>query len=207
MFSFHPVKIITTGEGGLITTNDKELAERLNNLRSHGITKNKDKFVDKEFYSWSYEQQELGFNYRMSDINAALGLSQLNRLDEIVNERNKLFSNYLKLLEELPVTLLKIPSSTKSSLHLAVILLNEELTNKHSMIFDNMRNNNIGVQLHYIPVHTQPFYRDLGFIPSHFPESINYSNRAFSIPLYPGLSFNDQEIIFEALKISINSSI
>ena len=205
IFSFHPVKIITTGEGGIITTNDPKIYERLKNLRSHGITKNKERFINKKIYTWSYEQQELGFNYRMPDINASLGLSQLKRLDKIVNERNKLYRNYQVLLDKLPLNLLKIPASTKSSVHLAVIVLDEELAKKHSFIFDKMRDNNIGVQLHYIPVHTQPYYKNLGFEPLDFPESIKYSNRAFSLPLYPGLFYDDQEYISELLKKVINS--
>ena len=206
IFSFHPVKIITTGEGGIVTTNDPQIAEKLKILRSHGITKNKEKFLNEKIYTWSYEQQELGFNYRMPDINASLGLSQLKRLDEIVNERNKLFRNYQQLFKKFPLKLLKIPDYAKSSVHLAVILLNEELANKHSFIFDKMRENKIGVQLHYIPVHTQPFFKKLGFNYSDFPESIKYSNRAFSLPLYPGLTHIDQEYISELLKTAINNS-
>ena len=204
VFSFHPVKIITTGEGGVITTNNPILARRVRELRSHGITKDKNKFINKVSFSWSYEQQELGFNYRMSDINASLGLSQLKRLTEIVIERNRLFSYYFENFKKLPLKLLEIPPNVKSSIHLAVIVLDKELSPYHSLIFDNLRQSKIGVQLHYIPVHTQPYYQKLGFNKEDFPESVNYASRAFSIPLFPGLSHSEQEFVLSQIKININ---
>ena len=205
VFSFHPVKIITTGEGGMITTNNENLSVKLRTLRSHGITKDQNKFISKNKFSWSYEQQLLGFNYRMSDINAALGISQLERLENIVKERNKLFSNYKNLLKNLPLKLLEIPENITSSVHLSVILLNEEIKNQHEKIFNLMRSSNIGVQLHYIPVHTQPFFRELGFKENDYPVSLNYSKRAISIPLFNGLSDTDQEYVSDTLRKHIES--
>ncbi len=205
VFSFHPVKIITTGEGGMITTNNENLSLRLRTLRSHGIIKDQNKFISKNKFSWSYEQQLLGFNYRMSDINAALGMSQLKRLEKIVKERNKIFSNYKKTLRDLPLKLLEIPENVTSSVHLAVVLLNEEMKNKHEKIFNLMRSSKIGVQLHYIPVHTQPFFKELGFNENDYPVSLNYSKRAMSLPLYIGLSDADQEYVSNILRKHIES--
>ena len=206
VFSFHPVKIITTGEGGMITTNNENLFIKLRTLRSHGITKDPNKFKSKNKFTWSYEQQLLGFNYRMSDINAALGISQLERLDDIVAERNKLFSNYNNLLKDMPLRLLEIPENITSSVHLAVILINEDIKHQHEKIFNLMRSSKIGVQLHYIPVHTQPFFKELGFKDDDYPISLNYSKRAMSIPLFIGLSESDQEYVSVTLRKHIKSS-
>ena len=152
VFSFHPVKIITTGEGGLATTNDAHIAERMAMLRSHGITKNPEKFENSAAGPWSYEQQRLGFNYRITDIQAALGLNQLKRLDEIVAERNRQLCAYKQLLTGLPVRLLDIPEEVHSSVHLAVICLEGTSKEQHRRIFQSMRSSGIGVQLHYSPV-------------------------------------------------------
>ena len=141
----------------------------------------------------------------MSDINSALGLSQLSRLKELVKERNKLLSGYKILLKDLPISFLRIPDRIVSSVHLAVILLNEDLMNKHSRIFDFMRASNIGVQLHYIPVHTQPYYQSLGFFDGQFSRSENYSRRAISIPLFPGLSESQQNYVCKMLRKSLDS--
>ena len=203
VFSFHPVKIITTGEGGAITTNNSVIATKLYELRSHGITKDKNKFVDKNIYTWKYEQQSLGFNYRMPDINAALGLSQLKRLDKIVEERNKLYKNYIHLFSDLPLEMLKIPENVFSSVHLAVLVLDKSLSCKHSILFDMMRSSSIGVQVHYIPVHTQPYFKKLGFFRNDFPKSEEYSKRAISIPLFPGLTDEDQLYVFKSLDDNI----
>ena len=187
VFSFHPVKIITTGEGGLATTNDLKLAQRMADLRSHGITKDALRFQLPDPGPWSYEQQDLGFNYRMSDIHAALGLSQFHRLRSIVDERHRLVERYHQLLEGLPVQLLEIPPDVRSSFHLAVIRLVDSSPEHHRRIFEGLRNAGIGVQLHYTPVHLQPFYRRLGFQDGDFPEAESYSSNAISLPLYPGL--------------------
>ena len=147
VFSFHPVKIITTGEGGLASTNDPRLAQRMIDLRSHGITKNPERFERKAQGAWAYEQQDLGYNYRMTDIQAALGLSQLERLDAIVEERERQLKHYQELLTDLPLKLLRIPDKSRSSVHLAVVQLDDPTI--HRQLFDDLRKNQIGVQIHY----------------------------------------------------------
>ena len=199
VFSFHPVKIITTGEGGAATTNDPQLADAMTLLRSHGITKDVSRFELDNPAPWSYEQQNLGYNYRLTDLQAALGLSQLRRIDEIVEERNRLFSRYLSLLDSLPVSLLRIPPQCHSSMHLAVMLLETDNTLFHRHVFDGLREAGIGVQLHYTPVHLQPYYRRLGFCEGDFPNSEAYARRAISLPLFPGLSDVDQDRVVAVL--------
>ena len=205
VFSFHPVKVITTGEGGMAVTNNKDLAERMSMFRSHGITKDPSNYQLPSPAPWSYEQQLLGFNYRVTDIQAALGLSQLNRLEEIVNERNRLRNHYLALAEHLPVRFLEIPKDVFSSVHLAVIRLNQMTPGLHRRVFDYMRESKIGVQLHYSPVHLQPFYRDMGFSLGDFPHAEAYATNAFSLPLYPGLSIENQQHIIGLLEKALNS--
>lgn len=199
VFSFHPVKIITSGEGGLATTNDPHLAQRMVELRSHGIVRDPECFVQPPAGPWVYEQQHLGFNYRLTDIQAALGLSQLQRLDEIVAERNNQLQRYSLLLQELPVRLLEIPQDVKSSVHLVVIRISGSDPQKHRQIFEFLRADKIGVQLHYLPVHLHPFYRNLGFKEGDFPESENYSSSAISLPVFPGLTEQDQYRISKSL--------
>ena len=161
IFSFHPVKIITCGEGGVVCCNEKNLAEKLRQLRSHGITKEENRFEEQPAGTWSYEQQILGYNYRMTDIQAALGLSQLKKLREIIKTRNNIFNEYTILLKDHPVELLKIPSNCESALHLAVIRLEE---NQEEHDIRRFAEKNIGVQLHYSPVHLQPKYKKLGLL-------------------------------------------
>jgi len=199
VFSFHPVKIITTGEGGAITTRDPSLASRIARLRSHGITKDPLEFEFEPAGPWSYEQQELGFNYRLTDLQAALGLSQLQRLKSIVDERNCLYHYYQSLLESLPVRLLKIPSTCVSALHLAVIRLVGDDQDRHRIVFEGLRAAGIGVQLHYTPVHLQPYYRRMGFAPGDFPQAEAYARSAISLPLYPGLESKEQDRVVEEL--------
>lgn len=200
VFSFHPVKILTTGEGGAVTTNNKELAKKISLLRSHGITKNKDEFESETFEEWTYEQQALGFNYRMSDINASLGLSQLNRLDKIILERNKKYEYYKIILKDLPITLLEIPNNVKSSVHLAVIKLNNKDPNFHREIFSGLRKMNIGVQVHYSPVHLQPYYKRLGFSLGDFPEAELFAKNSITIPLFLGLTKKEQNRVAKSLR-------
>ena len=193
VFSFHPVKIITTGEGGLATTNDPILALQMAELRSHGIVRELERFERPPAGPWVYEQQDLGFNYRMTDLQAALGLSQLQRLESIVAERNRLMAVYRVLLEPLPVRLLEIPDEVCSALHLAVIRLDDPDPAFHRRVFEGLRAAQIGVQLHYTPVHLQPYYRRLGFVDGDFPEAEAYASSAISLPLYPGLREQEQE--------------
>ena len=200
VFSFHPVKIITTGEGGIITTNNKNIAEKLYELRSHGITKDTDKFV-KDFHGpWSYEQHDLGYNYRMTDIHAALGISQLSRLDEIIKIRTKIYNFYLKSLSNMQINFLEIPKNVKSSFHLAVILLKNSDPEMHKKIFSFLRKKGIGVQLHYEPVHLQPFYQNFGFKKGDYFSAEEYATKAISLPIYPGLKDLEQEYVVENLR-------
>ena len=199
VFSFHPVKIITSGEGGLATTNNPELARRMSELRSHGITKDVSQFRQPPEGSWSYEQQELGFNYRMTDFQAALGLSQLDRLEEVVAVRNSLRQKYVTLLSNLPVKLLEIPLDSLSSVHLAVIRLQQMTSEQHRYVFEGLRTCGIGVQLHYSPVHLQPYYRELGFARGDFPCAEIYASSAISLPLFPSLDEHDQERVVRTL--------
>jgi UDP-4-amino-4,6-dideoxy-N-acetyl-beta-L-altrosamine transaminase len=199
VFSFHPVKIITTGEGGLATTNDPQLAQRMMDLRSHGITKEEARFERPTPGPWSYEQQDLGFNYRMTDLQAALGLSQLQRLESIVAERQRLLEQYRMLLRGLPLRLLEIPDDVSSALHLAVVRLDNPSPVYHRQVFEGLRAAEIGVQLHYTPVHLQPYYRRLGFREGNFPEAEAYATNAISLPLYPGLSDPEQQRVVAAL--------
>lgn len=195
VFSFHPVKIITTGEGGLAITNDAKLAQKMAELRSHGITKDVKRFLHQPAGPWSYEQQDLGYNYRMTDIQAALGLSQLESLDIIVSKRNQQREYYRELLSEMPVDLLSIPDDVLSSQHLAVIRMAKSQANNHRRVFEGLRAAKIGVQLHYSPVHLQPYYRKFGFGEGHFPESESYGLSAISLPLYPGLQETEQQYV------------
>jgi len=199
VFSFHPVKIITSGEGGVATTNNAHLSQRIAELRSHGITKDPQCFERPAPGPWSYEQQDLGFNYRMTDLQAALGLSQLQRLNAIVAERQRLLEQYRQLLAGLPLQLLKIPQAVSSSLHLAVIRLADPSTEHHRSVFEGLRTAGIGVQLHYTPVHLQPYYRRLGFQEGDFPEAEAYGSNAISLPLYPGLKEVDQQRVVRTL--------
>lgn len=193
VFSFHPVKILTTGEGGIATTNDPVLALKMSELRSHGIVRDHDRFERPAAGPWVYEQHKLGFNYRITDIQAALGLSQLRRLDQIVIERNQQLRRYQELLVDLPVQLLEVPEDVLSSVHLAVIRLQQVTIEQHCKVFEGLRAAGIGVQLHYTPVHLQPYYRAMGFKEGLFPESEAYAASAISLPLFPGLTALDQE--------------
>jgi UDP-4-amino-4,6-dideoxy-N-acetyl-beta-L-altrosamine transaminase len=201
VFSFHPVKIITTGEGGMALCNDDELAWRMSLLRSHGITRDYNAMQNKSFEPWYYEQLDLGFNYRMTDIQAALGISQLSRLDKYVERRNILAQRYDELLSELPVKLPTIQKENYSSFHLYVIRLKKKLISKtYAEVFHYLRDNNIGVNLHYIPVHLQPYYRKLGFTKGSFIEAERHAEEAITLPMYPNLEESNQDFIAETLK-------
>ncbi len=204
IFSFHPVKIITTGEGGVAVTNRPKLAEKMRDLRSHCITRDKKRFEAKDYGDWHYEMQDLGFNYRMNEMEAALGLSQLKRLEKVVSRRNYIYSCYEDLFSNSQVKLIKIPKNVYSALHLAIIKLKNKSI--HRKVFDGMRKKGIGVQLHYSPVHLQPYYRRLGFKKGDFPEAEDYASRSFSLPLYPELKSSDLKRISTILKNLINQN-
>ncbi|MDF5709876.1 MAG: UDP-4-amino-4,6-dideoxy-N-acetyl-beta-L-altrosamine transaminase [Nostoc sp. S4] len=201
VFSFHPVKIITTGEGGMVLTNQEELYQRLIRLRSHGITRNPDLMQGESHGSWYYQQLELGFNYRMTDIQAALGTSQMQRLDEFVERRWFLANRYNQLLQDLPLMLPWQHPDSESSWHLYVIRLKLDKINKsHRQIFDELRGAGIGVNLHYIPVHIQPYYQRFGFQLGDFPQVEKYYKEAISIPIYYGLDEESQDKVVASLR-------
>lgn len=201
VFSFHPVKIITTGEGGMVLTNSRELHDKLSRLRSHGITRDPELMTGESHGPWYYQQIELGFNYRMTDLQAALGASQLQRLDEFVERRHYLADRYDRLLGALPVTIpWQLPDSY-SAWHLYVIMLDlEKLAKPHRQLFEELRQANIGVNLHYIPVHTQPYYRHMGFADGDFPVAEHYYARAISLPMFFGLTEEQQDYVVDVLK-------
>ncbi|PKM37366.1 MAG: UDP-4-amino-4,6-dideoxy-N-acetyl-beta-L-altrosamine transaminase [Gammaproteobacteria bacterium HGW-Gammaproteobacteria-10] len=189
VFSFHPVKIITTGEGGIAVTNDIELARRMALLRSHGITRDANQMTHEPDGPWYYQQIELGFNYRMTDLQAALGLSQLKRLDAFVERRHQLADLYRKRLIDLSVNWQLQPDECRSSLHLFVIRLqNSRIGKSHLEVFRLLRNAGIGINMHYIPVHLQPYYKNKGFKLGDYPEAERYYAEAISLPLYPDLT-------------------
>ena len=201
VFSFHPVKIITTGEGGMVLTNREDLYEKLIRLRSHGITRNPEFMQGESHGAWYYQQLELGFNYRMTDIQAALGASQMQRLDDFIARRQFLVQRYNHLLQDLPITLPYQHPDTESSWHLYVIRLQiDKISKSHRQVFDQLRQAAIGVNLHYIPVHTQPYYQNLGFAWGDFPESEGHYKNAISIPLYYGLSEQEQDRVIGSLQ-------
>lgn len=201
VFSFHPVKIVTTGEGGIIVTNRDDLAERLRRLRSHGITRDPGLVSVQNPGPWYYEQIELGYNYRMTDIQAALGASQMERLHQFVAHRTELAARYSDLLADLPLQLPVQDPRAQSSWHLYVVRLQlDRIGRSHREVFDALRQADIGVNLHYIPVYLQPYYRALGFAPGHCLEAERYYSEAISLPLYPGLAEADQDYIAATLR-------
>lgn len=201
VFSFHPVKIITTGEGGMALTNDTHLAQRMASLRTHGITRDPSLLTQEPHGSWYYEQLELGFNYRMTDIQAALGLSQLDRLDAYVDRRHDLADRYDALLADLPLTLPWRDPESRSAFHLYVIrLASSQPANERRRVFKALRACGIGVNVHYIPVHLQPYYRALGFRAGDFPAAEDYYSEAISLPLYPMMNETQQDTVIDCLR-------
>ena len=193
VFSFHPVKIITTGEGGMAVTNDDKLASQMARLRTHGITRDPAEMTHAPDGPWYYQQLELGLNYRLTDIHAALGLSQMKRLGEFVATRNQIANRYTKMLANLPITVQFQPSDVYSAFHLYVIRLRLPKTKKtHREVFEALRAAGVAVNLHYIPVYRQPYYARMGFNPSQFPEAERYYAEAISIPMYSGLTGENQ---------------
>ena len=202
VFSFHPVKIITTGEGGMAVTNNQFLSKQLKVLRTSGITKDQTQMKFKSQNPWYYEQLTLGYNYRMNDIQAALGSEQIKRVKIYVKKRNKIAKNYDLAFKNLPITTPMISKGNYSAFHLYVILLDEYLD--HKKIFKDLRKKNIFVNLHYIPIHTHPYYQSIGFKWGDFPVAENYYSRAISLPLYPSLKKSDQKIVIKTLKKCLN---
>ena len=197
IFSFHPVKIITSGEGGMALTNDESLARHMARLRSHGIVRESAELAEESHGPWYYEQTELGFNYRLTDLQAALGHSQLQRLDTFIAARRRLADRYDRLLADLPVITPRRAPERESAWHLYPVRV---ATEKRRAVFEYLRSQQIGVQVHYIPVHLQPDYRRLGFTAGDFPEAEAYYRQAFSLPLYADLSDADQDYVVAALQ-------
>ena len=200
VFSFHPVKIITSGEGGMVLCRDPGLARHLRALRSHGITRDPADMTEPTHGGWYYQQTELGFNYRMCDVQAALGLSQLRRLDEFLDRRRALAARYQRLLADLPLQLPAGQAQAESAWHLYVVRLPAALESSHRAVFEGMRAAGIMVNLHYIPIHLQPYYRALGFAPGDFPEAERYYRQAITLPLYPDLSDAQQDRVVQTLR-------
>lgn len=203
VFSFHPVKIITTGEGGLATTNDPELAARMERLRSHGTTRDPGLMTHEPDGDWYYQQIELGWNYRMTDIQAALGVSQMDRLDSYVNRRRQLAGQYDSALSSAALRLPGVEEGAESSWHLYVVRLDDP--SRRRAVFDAMRTAGIGVNVHYIPVHLQPDYRQFGFASGGFPVSEDYYSRAISIPLHPGMTDLEQQRVIDVLQTEVGT--
>lgn len=200
IFSFHPVKIITTAEGGMAVTNSDVIAEKMFLLRSHGITRDPGKMQNTFQGAWYYEQLELGYNYRMTELQAALGVSQLRRLDEFVLRRQNLAQRYHELLKDLPILLPMCHKNSYSSWHLYCIRVDLAKNSKgRGQLFKELRENGIGVNLHYIPVHTQPYYRAFGFKEGDFPQAERYAREAITLPLYAKMTNEEQNEVVGVL--------
>ena len=201
VFSFHPVKIVTTAEGGMALTNNPALAEQMSLFRSHGITRDPLLMTRAPEGPWYYEQIALGYNYRMTDLQAALGVSQMQRLQEYVNRRHEIAARYTQELEGLPLVLPKQAEFAYSANHLYVIRLDLEAIKPltHVEVFQSLRDRGILVNLHYIPVHTQPYYQNMGFEWGDFPNAEAYYRSAISIPMFPTLNFDAQAKVTTAL--------
>lgn len=202
-FSLHPVKIITSAEGGIVTTNDEEVYQSLMMNRTHGITKDTELIELKNAPPWYFEQQTLGYHYRITDIQCALGLSQMKRLDEFVEKRRELVNRYFEKLSNFPITL--PPQSTESSWHLFVIQIAPQKTNPlKTDVFNKLREKGIGVNVHYIPVHTHPYYKKLGFENGMYPNAEKYYEHAITLPLFPLLTNDEQDYICDTLRDVLN---
>ncbi len=207
VFSFHPVKIVTTGEGGAVTTNNEAIAKKINLYRTHGITRDEKLMKNSSQGGWYYEQIALGLNYRMTDIQAALGVSQMSRLNDFILKRNKLAERYDASLNNLPLVIPHQIEDSFSSRHLYVIRLKlDKISLSHKEVFNKLRENGIGVNLHYIPVHLHPYYRDLGFTKGQFPISETYYRDAISIPLFSSMTTNQQDEVINILTSILKNS-
>nr|WP_237467685.1 UDP-4-amino-4,6-dideoxy-N-acetyl-beta-L-altrosamine transaminase [Vibrio stylophorae] len=200
VFSFHPVKIVTTAEGGAVMTNQKELADKMALLRSHGITRDSEQMEGESHGGWYYQQIDLGFNYRMTELQAVLGVSQMKRLESFVTARHRLAERYNQRLKLLPIVLPYQLKNTYSGLHLYVIRLQlDKIDLTHKQVFDSLREKGIGVNLHYIPVHTQPYYQKMGFTVGDFPESEQYYREAISLPMFHAMTDEQQDTVVQVL--------
>lgn len=207
VFSFHPVKVITSGEGGMALTNSAELDRKMRLLRNNGISRDASDMLPREPAElWNYQQITLGFNYRMTDIQAALGLSQLQRLTEFVDKRNQIAGRYNELLASLPVVIPWQQGDSYSSFHLYVIRLKPGETNKSQrQVYESLRSDGILVNLHYIPVYRQPYYEEMGFSAGYCPQAEQYYSEAISLPMYPGLTAAEQDRVQAALRKAVDA--
>lgn len=199
VFSFHPVKIVTTAEGGMITTNNEEWYRKIMDLRTHGITRDPNKLNRTNMGSWYYEQLELGYNYRITDMQAALGNSQLNRLDDFIKRRHQIAEKYDKGINS---KFIKTPirlEETYSAFHLYIIQLNENCTQSHTEAYNYLRENGVLVNLHYYPIHMQPYYQNLGFKEGLCPNSEAYYKKSISIPMFPTIKEEEIEYVIEKI--------
>lgn len=206
VFSFHPVKIITTAEGGMAVTNNPALATKLELLRSHGITRNPELMTQEMDGPWYYQQVALGFNYRMTDLQAALGVSQMTRLEQYVAKRHEIAERYNTLLADMPITLPWQHPDSYNAYHLYVIRLQlDKIQVSHRQVFEALRAQDIMVNLHYIPVHTQPYYQKMGFTPGDYPEAEQYYREAISIPMHPTLTLQEQDLVVQSIREAIGA--
>ena len=203
VFSFHPIKIITTGEGGMAVTNNERYYKKLLSLKNHGIIKNIYSNHKNKKASWNYQQTDLGFNYRMNDISAALGISQIKKINKFIKIRNQIASYYLKNLKDLPIKFQIIKKSDKSAYHLFIIIVDNKLSKvSRDELYYKLKSKKINTNVHYIPIHTHPVYKKLGFKNRNFPNSLDYSKKSLSLPIYPGLKkIEINKIINEIKKI------
>ncbi|KHT52257.1 UDP-4-amino-4,6-dideoxy-N-acetyl-beta-L-altrosamine transaminase [Vibrio sinaloensis] len=201
VFSFHPVKIVTTAEGGAALTNSSTLAEKMSLLRSHGVTRDERLMQGESHGGWYYQQVELGFNYRMTELQAALGVSQMRRVEQFVSARHSIAERYNALLADLPLTLPFQLENTYSGLHLYVVRIQlNKLSISHIDVFEQLRERGIGVNLHYIPVHTQPYYQNMGFQIGDFPAAEAYYEEAISLPMFHVMTRLQQDEVVSSLK-------
>jgi UDP-4-amino-4,6-dideoxy-N-acetyl-beta-L-altrosamine transaminase len=200
IFSFHPVKIVTTGEGGMAVTNSSKIAEKISRLRSHGITRDPNHMTCEMDGPWYYQQIDLGFNYRITDIQAALGVSQMQRLDQYIARRHQIAERYNCTLDNLPITIPYQHPDTDSAYHLYVIRLNNEISSLREEVFRKLRTQGVNVNVHYIPIYKQPYYQNMGFKVSDYPNAENYYQQAISLPMYPSLSDEQQERVISVMQ-------
>ncbi len=204
VFSFHPVKIITTAEGGVATTESVSLAQKMALFRNHGVTRDPSQMTRPAGGHWYYEQIELGYNYRMTDVQAALGCSQMRRLDAKVSIRHEIAERYDAELATLPLVCPYRENFNYSAFHLYIVLLEKALASDREAVFESLRESGIGVNVHYIPVHTQPYYRQMGFNTGDFPCAEDYYSRALSLPLFPTLTRQQQDEVIVAMKSALS---
>lgn len=203
VFSFHPVKIVTTAEGGMATTRSAALAARMARLRSHGMTREPAEMTRPPDGPWYYEQIDLGFNYRMTEMQAALGVSQMAHLDAWVQRRHAIANRYDRELAKLPLTLPVRAAGNRSALHLYIVLIDDAAPLDRARLFERLRAAGVGVNVHYIPVHLQPYYRQLGFGPGDYPASEAYYRRALTLPMYAALSDDEQGEVIALLQAAL----